>query len=94
VVIVGERDGKDTKGLINGLWEQYLPHVLIVFKQLNDDDPLLTRLAPFTQDLNSPGGKATAYVCSGHACAVPVTDLYQILNVLGRPSQLPASLGR
>ena len=93
VVIVGERDGKDTKGLINGLWEQYLPHVLIVFRQLKCDDPLLTRLAPFTRDLNSPGGKATAYVCSGHACAVPVSDLHQILNVLGHTSQLPPSSG-
>jgi len=94
VVIVGERDGKDTKSMINRLREQYLPHALIVFKQFNDDNPLLTRLAPFTQDLNSPGGKATAYVCCGQACAVPVTDLHQLLNILGCPSQLPASLGK
>jgi uncharacterized protein YyaL (SSP411 family) len=87
VVIVGERDGKDTKEMINGLRDQYFPHALIVFKQLNDDDPLITRLAPFTRDLKSPGGKATAYVCSGHACAVPVSDLHQLLNVLGRPYQ-------
>jgi hypothetical protein len=92
VVIVGERDGKDTKALINGLWEQYLPLVLIVFKQLKCDDPLLARLAPFTQNLDSSGGKATAYVCSGHACAVPVSELHQLLKVLGRSSQLPACL--
>ena len=91
VVIVGDRDGKDTKELINGLREQYFPHVLIVFKQLNADDPLLSRLAPFTQNLKSPAGTATAYVCSGNACAVPVSDLHQLLNVFGRPSQLPDS---
>ncbi len=92
VVIVGERDGEDTKSMINGLWEQYLPHVMIVFKPLNEDDQLLARLAPFTRDLNSLGGKATAYICTGHACALPLTDLHQILELLGCPSQLPASL--
>jgi len=93
VVIVGERDDEDTKAMIDGLREQYLPHVLIVFKQLNDDDHLLAILAPFTKDLNSPGGKATAYICSGYACAVPVTDLHQLLELLGGSSQLPPSLG-
>ena len=94
VVIVGERDDEDTKAMNNGLWEQYLPHVLIVFKQLNGDDILLSRLAPFTQNLNSPRGKATAYVCTGHACALPVTDLHQLLELLGCPTQLPPSLGQ
>jgi uncharacterized protein YyaL (SSP411 family) len=93
VVIVGERDAKDTKGLIEGLREQYFPHVLIVFKQLKCNDPLLTRLAPFTQDLNSPGGAAIAYVCSGHTCAVPATDLHRLLELLGDPSKLLPSLG-
>jgi len=93
VVIVGDRDGKDTKELINGLWEQYFPHVLILFKQLNEDDHLLARLAPFTQDLNSPWGKATAYICTGHACALPLTDIHQLLELLGGSSQLPPPLG-
>jgi uncharacterized protein len=92
VVIVGERHNKDTQVMIKGLWEQYLPRVLIVFKQLKCDDLLLSRLAPFTRDLNSPGEKTTAYVCTGHACARPVTDLHQLLELLEGPSPLPPSL--
>jgi uncharacterized protein YyaL (SSP411 family) len=94
VVIVGEREGRDTKGLINGLWEQYLPHVLIIFRQLKCDDPLLTRLAPFTRDLNSQEGAAIAYVCSGQTCALPATDLHHLLELLGGPSKLPPSLSK
>jgi hypothetical protein len=93
VVIVGERDDEVTKAMINGLREQYLPHVLIVLKQLNEDDHLLSGLAPFTKDLNSPGGKTTAYVCTGHTCALPVTGIRQLLELLGGSSQLPPSLG-
>jgi len=33
--------------------------------------------------LNAVGGKATAYVCTGHTCAVPVTDPRQMLELLG-----------
>jgi uncharacterized protein YyaL (SSP411 family) len=79
--------------MINGLRDHYLPHVLIVLKQLNEDDHLLAGLAPFTKDLNSPGGKATAYVCTGHTCALPVTGIRQLLELLGVSSQLPPSLG-
>jgi len=93
VVIVGEQGDEDTKSMINGLWEQYLPHVMIVFKPLNEDDQLLARLAPFTRDLKSPGGKATAYLCTNHACALPITDLHQVLELLGCPSRRSPSMG-
>jgi uncharacterized protein YyaL (SSP411 family) len=93
VVIVGERDDDGIKAMINGLRDHYLPHVLIVLKQLNEDDHLLAGLAPFTKDLNSSGGKATAYVCTGHTCALPVTGIRQLLELLGVSSQLPPSLG-
>jgi hypothetical protein len=92
VVIVGERDDEDTKIMMNGLWEQYLPHVMIVFKPLNEDD-LLSHLSPFTRNLHAIGGKSTAYICTAHTCAVPVTDLHHLLELLGCPSQLPPRLG-
>jgi uncharacterized protein len=82
VVIVGERDAEDTKEMIHGLRKQYLPHAIIIFKPLNEDNPLLTSLSPFTQNLDSIGGTATAYVCTGHTCAKPVTDIQQILELL------------
>jgi uncharacterized protein len=93
MVIVGERDDENTKSMINGLWEQYLPYVMIVFKPLNEDDHLLARLAPFTRDLDSPVGKATAYICTGHSCALPLTDMHPILELLGCPSKPPPSKG-
>jgi len=93
VVIVGDRNEEVTKAMIHGLREHYLPHVLIVFKQLNEDDHLLSGLAPFTKDLNSSGNNATAYVCTGHTCAVPATGIRQLLELLGGSSQLPPSLG-
>ena len=34
----------------------------------------LAEIAPFIKNLSMIDGKATAYLCSGHACSLPVTD--------------------
>jgi uncharacterized protein YyaL (SSP411 family) len=39
----------------------------------------LAELAPFTQNLSLIDGKATAYICSRHACSIPFTDPEAIL---------------
>jgi uncharacterized protein YyaL (SSP411 family) len=83
VVIVGERDADDTRAMINELRDHYLPCVLIVFRPPGEHDFLLTSLAPFTSNLNALGGKATAYICTGHTCALPITEPHQMLELLG-----------
>jgi uncharacterized protein YyaL (SSP411 family) len=84
VVIVGERDDEDTRAMITGLREHYLPSVMIVYRQPSDDDSLLASLAPFTRNLNTIGGKATAYICTGHTCSLPITEPHQMLELLSR----------
>ncbi|MDD1695400.1 MAG: thioredoxin domain-containing protein [Methanoregula sp.] len=83
IVIVGEKDADDTKALINGLREYYLPLVMVVLKPLRDDDPRLASLAPFTSNLTATEGKPTAYICTGHSCAMPITDLNHLRELLG-----------
>ena len=83
VVIVGKRDADDTLAMIQGLSKYYLPGVLTVYKPQGEDNLLLTSIAPFIRDLDAVGGKATAYICTGHTCAVPVTNLHQLLKLLG-----------
>ncbi len=83
VVIIGERDAEDTRAMIKVLRDHYLPCVLIVFRQPGDKDFLLASLAPFTSNLDITGGKATAYICSGHTCAIPITEPHQMLELLG-----------
>jgi hypothetical protein len=83
VVIVGERDADDTRAMINELRDHYLPCVLIVHRPPGELDLLLTSLAPFTRNLNALGGKATAHICTGHTCAMPITEPHQMLAFLG-----------
>jgi len=83
VVIVGERDADDTRAMIKGLRDHYLPRVVVICRPPNEQDLLLSSLAPFTSNLKAPGGKATAYICTGHTCAMPITEPHQMLALLG-----------
>jgi uncharacterized protein len=84
VVIVGKRHAEDTRAMIKVLWDHYLPSVRIIYRPTGEDDLLLTSLAPFTNNLNAIGGNATAYICTGNTCAMPITDPHQMLNLLSR----------
>ncbi len=82
VVIVGERDAKDTKILIHALYNHYLPHVLVIYRPPGTSPYLLNTIAPFTHNLNAIGGKATAYICTGHTCTIPTTESHKMLELL------------
>ncbi|HUT39212.1 MAG TPA: thioredoxin domain-containing protein [Methanoregula sp.] len=82
VVIIGERDADDTRAMITILREHYLPCVVIVYRSPEEHDLLLTSLAPFTRDLHAKEGKATAYICTGHSCVMPITEPKRMLELL------------
>jgi uncharacterized protein YyaL (SSP411 family) len=83
VVIVGKRDADDTRAMIKVIRDHYLPHVLVIFRSSGEHDLLLTSLAPFTRDLKASGGRATAHICIGNACAMPITEPHKMLALLG-----------
>jgi hypothetical protein len=79
VVIVGEDGTEDTQELIQALRSQYLPSVTVMQFAPGPQADALAEIAPFIKNLSMINGKATAYVCSGHACSLPVTDPNAVL---------------
>jgi hypothetical protein len=73
VVIVGENDAEDTHALIQALRTQYLPSVTVLQFAPGEQASALAEHAPFIRNLSMIHGKATAYVCSGEACSMPLT---------------------
>ncbi|MBS3933921.1 MAG: thioredoxin domain-containing protein [Truepera sp.] len=71
IAIVGDRESEDTQALLAVLEAQPLPQVAIALIE-GPGDPLVARF-PFLQGKERLGGKATAYVCQGGACRLPVT---------------------
>ncbi len=83
VVIIGERENPDTRALLSALRAQFLPLLTIQYISPGLHAESLADIAPFTRNLSMIDGKATAYVCSGHACSKPVTEPEEMLSLLG-----------
>ena len=84
LVIVGDRGAPDTERMIAAVRGWYLPSGTVLFRSASVPDPALAALAPYTNSLARHEGKATLYLCTGHACSVPITDPDTLGDALGR----------
>ena len=82
VIIVGNRDSKDTLAMINALSEAYIPGMVVLVKSGDGGgaDELLSKTAPFTADYTMVDGKATAYVCRNFVCNLPTVSLEEMMT--------------
>ena len=83
IVIVGDTGAPDTERMIAAVRRWYLPSGTVLFRSVSPPDPVLASLAPFTNSLARHEGKATLYLCTGHACSVPITDPDALGDALG-----------
>ncbi len=75
IVIAGDPGVGDTEALIAVVYSRYLPDATVLFSPASGPGTgALADLAPFTRGLVMQENKATAYLCTGNACSMPVTD--------------------
>ena len=73
IAIVGEPEDDDTRALVaEANRGRFRPNVVLAVAA--DDDADARRAVPLLRDRAAIGGRATAYVCEGFSCRVPVTD--------------------
>ena len=73
VAIVGEPERDDTRALvIEANRRRYRPNIVLAVSA--DDDADARRAVPLLRDRAAIGGRATAYVCEGFSCRVPVAE--------------------
>ncbi len=73
VAIVGEPERDDTRALVTEAnRRRYRPNIVLAVSA--DDDADARRAVPLLRDRAAIGGRATAYVCEGFSCRVPVAD--------------------
>ncbi|MBN1661976.1 MAG: thioredoxin domain-containing protein [Deltaproteobacteria bacterium] len=89
VVVVGNPARKDTLLMLQAMQSRFLPHVTIVFRPAGEASPAICRIAPFTKDMKSIDGKATAYVCTNHVCEQPTTEIETMMDLIGESIRRP-----
>ncbi len=82
VVIVGDLEKRDTRGMLRALHRPFVPNKVVLFRPSDGEVSEITRLAPFTQSQKTLDGKATAYVCQNYRCKLPTADIEKMLELL------------
>ncbi|CAG5131387.1 unnamed protein product [Candidula unifasciata] len=81
IIIVGDRNGEDTKGLIKTLHKHYLPHKVLLVSD-GSTDSFLREHVKILSSLVCVDGKATAYVCENFTCSLPVNSCDELEKLL------------
>ncbi|MGI8655097.1 MAG: thioredoxin domain-containing protein [Pyrinomonadaceae bacterium] len=76
IVIIGERDGADTRQLTREVWKRFLPNKIVA--QAIEHDERATQLVPLLRERTKLDGMATAYVCEHYSCRAPVTTAEEL----------------
>ena len=70
IAIIGAHDAHDTRALLAAAQHPYRPHQVVACSEAPVDAPVIPLLVARTKS----GNRATAYVCQGFECRLPVTD--------------------
>jgi uncharacterized protein YyaL (SSP411 family) len=79
IVIAGRPEAPDTEAMLRILHREFLSRAVIVFRPSGQECPAASRLSPFARSMTAVEGRATAYLCSGFRCGLPVTDPAEML---------------
>ncbi len=86
IVLIGRRGETSADGLVNAVWQAPVPgrvlQVIAPGTELPEGHP-----ARFKDQID---GRATAYVCRGSLCSLPVTDAEDLKSVIGEMVRLKA----
>jgi uncharacterized protein YyaL (SSP411 family) len=82
VVVVGDPQREDTIRMLRTLWSKFLPRKVVILRSSAEKSQEITDIAEFTKSMHGDGDKATTFVCRGHVCNLPTTDVRAMLELL------------
>jgi uncharacterized protein len=82
VVIAGDPDAEDTRAMVRDIRRRFLPRKVLLLRPEGTEPAEISEIAAFTDPLSMREGKATAYVCRDHACALPTSDIVKMRELL------------
>jgi uncharacterized protein YyaL (SSP411 family) len=83
VVIAGEPEAADFKGMLGVVHRSFGPRRVLMGFRDDAGKQRLVKLCPYLEPLVAVDGEAVAYVCENHACRRPVGDPESLRQSLG-----------
>lgn len=78
--------GGEGEEMVDALRNAFIPNKVII-RRTSENAEALAELAPFTEELGSQGGQATAYVCQNFTCQLPTIEVEKLMQSLLRSEQ-------
>ncbi|MBN1861450.1 MAG: thioredoxin domain-containing protein [Candidatus Thermoplasmatota archaeon] len=78
IVIVGNKDTKDTQEILQRLHSMYQPNTVIILKEITNKEPSIVTLVPLIEGYSQIDNKATIYLCKNQQCQQPITNIDKI----------------
>ena len=85
VVIAGRPGAADATQMLAALRRPFLPRKVLLFRPDGPRSAEIAKIAPYSKEMGSTGGQATAFVCTNFACLRPTTDVKAMLRSLQPP---------
>jgi uncharacterized protein YyaL (SSP411 family) len=85
IVVAGKPGAQDTKEMLDAVRRAFLPNRVLLLRPQGAGSSAIATIAPYTKDMKSDRGRATAYVCRNFACAKPVRGVKEMLGLLMTP---------
>ncbi len=83
IVIVGEKEAKETSQMINGIYKKFIPNKVVAFRASSEKEAeAIVGPIPFLKELVPLEGKTTVYVCTNYVCALPTTSTKRMQELL------------
>jgi uncharacterized protein len=83
VVVAGPSGSPETDKMLTALRSRFIPNRVVLFRPSDEDSSGIDSVAEFVRAHKPLDGKPAAYVCLGHSCKSPTTDIKEMLAFLG-----------
>ena len=81
IVIAGSLKSFDTIEILKTIRKKFIPNKVILLHQSNDAE--IEAISSYIKSQNQIEGKVTGYICKDFKCNFPVTDLSEMMQLLG-----------
>jgi uncharacterized protein YyaL (SSP411 family) len=68
--------------MLDAVRRVFLPNRVLLFRPQGAGAGAVTNIAPYTKDMTTGDGRATAYICKNFSCAKPVSTIDEMLGLL------------
>ena len=74
IILVGDRDGDDTRALLRTLHSRFVPHRVVLLVDSPESRAAIASTIPAVEAMERVDGRASAYVCRNYTCQTPVNE--------------------